>query len=302
MVSLYEAWLAQVHVHVDEAGATTRPGRIDRRNSPQLRLRRDVLADRDDPPSRIRMSAMRCVRCTGSMIRPPVISSQRPALSGLIPLRLPVSPIHSARPRLPQRHWLVLCRPRPRTRFRACRPTRDVERRHAHRDAVGHLVHDHRVRPSATGAFEISTPRFIGPGCRMMTSFARLRDRVRRQAACDKSEYSSSDEKKRPVHAFLRWMRSIMIVGVSSPRAGRVHQLRRRARRSATAPASSVRRSARARSIVRSLNRKARLARRGCAEVADDRDRQGPDLPLCERDRRRSSSACVGARARRRRR
>ena len=46
---MFEAGLAQVHVHVDEPRCHDEPGRVDRRNlSAQLRLRGDVLVDRDD--------------------------------------------------------------------------------------------------------------------------------------------------------------------------------------------------------------------------------------------------------------
>ena len=42
------------------------------------------------------------------------------------------------------------------------------QHRHAHGDAVGDLVGDHRVRRASATSAAISTPRFIGPGC--MTS------------------------------------------------------------------------------------------------------------------------------------
>ena len=67
-----------------------------------------------------------------------------------------------------------------------------VQDRHADGHAVGHLIEDDRVGPSATSD-AISTPRFIGPGC--MTSTSGFARRTRSAVMPKTLKYSRSDGK-----------------------------------------------------------------------------------------------------------
>ncbi len=169
-----------------------------------------------------------------------------------------------------------------------------VEQRHAHRHAVGHLVHDHRVRARRRPSLEISMPRLIGPGCRMIDVAAWRR---RRASAVEAEVARVLVERREEVGALPLALdaqhHDDVGVAHASPRGrdgARDAELRELAGRSVGGPTRRTRRAERAAGACR-FERATRLCRMSPTMATVE---PGDLVPAARGSCSRSSSACVG--------